>query len=312
MLYGITDIGSNTVRLNIYRCKHDKISLVITKKETLGLILYINNGKLTDEGIKKLLTVLQEMKDSLEYLKIENYSFFATASLRNIENSSDVIQTINDKVGLEIDLLSGEEEGRLSFCGSIQTMKRDNGILIDLGGGSVEIVFFENKKVQKGYSIPTGSLKMFNEYVSEMIPNKEECNLIKERTYSELDKIGQDFPDKIPFMCGVGGSIRAIEKILLNLDLQETKSDLIDVKVLKQLEKKLNLNIDNHDNKDIYDDILHVKPSRIHTLIPALLILESITSYFRCEELEISKFSVREGYLYKKILERNQNVYQRL
>jgi exopolyphosphatase/guanosine-5'-triphosphate,3'-diphosphate pyrophosphatase len=304
MLYGIVDIGSNTVRLNIYRCNNDKISLVISKKETLGLVFYITKGILTDKGIENLLTVLQEMKDSLDYLKIDNYSFFATASLRNIKNSVDVIQIIKDEVGLEIDLLSGEEEGRLSFCGSIQSIKKDNGILIDLGGGSVEIVFFENKKIQEGYSIPIGSLKMFNEYVSEMIPNKEECNLIKERTYLELDKIGRDFPEKIPFMCGVGGSIRAIEKILSNLHLQEKKSDTIDVKILKQVEIELNLNVHDCDNKNIYDQILHIKPSRIHTLIPALLILEAITSYFGCEYLEISKFSVREGYLYKKILKR--------
>lgn len=309
MLYGIVDVGSNTVRLNIYRCHNDKISLVISKKETLGLVFYITDGILTDEGIEKLLTVLQEMKDSLDYLKIDNYSFFATASLRNIENSEDVIQIIKDKVELEIDLLSGEEEGRLSFCGSIQTMKKDNGILIDLGGGSVEIVFFENRKIMEGYSIPIGSLKMYNEYVSDMIPNKEECKLIKERTYFELDKINPYHPEKIPFICGVGGSIRAIGKILSNLDLRENKSELIDVKILKQVEIELNLNDDNHDNRNVYENILHVKPSRIHTLVPALLMLESITSYFGCEELEISKFSVREGYLYKKMLKRYQNVY---
>ena len=302
MLYGIIDIGSNTVRLNIYRCNNDKISLVISKKESLGLVFYIKNGILLDDGIEKLLNVLKEMKDSLDYLNIVNFSFFATASLRNIENSEYVIQVINEKIGIEVDLLSGEEEGRLSFCGSIQTIKKDEGILIDLGGGSVEIVFFEDKKIQEGYSIPIGSLKMFNEYVSDMIPNKEECNLIKERTYLELDKIGRDFPEEIPFMCGVGGSIRAIEKILLNLNLIDNKSDLINVKILKHLEIKLNLN--DHDHKDIYEQILHVKPSRIHTLVPALLILESIISYFKCDELEISEFSVREGYLYKKILKR--------
>ena len=159
MLQGIVDIGSNTVRLYIYRCHNEKISLVISKKESLGLVFYIKNGILSDNGIEKLLTVLQEMKDSLDYLKIDNYSFFATASLRNIRNSEDVIQIIKDETGIEIDLLSGEEEGRLSFCGSIHIIKSDDGILIDLGGGSVEIVFFEDKKILEGYSIPIGSLK---------------------------------------------------------------------------------------------------------------------------------------------------------
>ena len=303
MLYGIVDIGSNTVRLNVYNCKDENISLIFSKKENLGLVFYIKKGILINEGVERLLVVLKEIKEILEYMKIEDYSFFATASLRNIENSIDVIKIIND-IGIEIDLLSGEEEGELSFYGSIQTINNNDGILIDLGGGSVEIVFFEDKKIKSGYSIPVGSLKMYNEYVSEILPNKEECTLIKKRTYTELDKLGIDHIDKIPFICGVGGSIRAIGKTLQKLNLLENKSDLIDVKLLKELEREFYPNEINHNNKHICNTILHVKPSRIHTIVPALLILDSITSYFGCELLAVSKFSVREGYLYKKILKR--------
>lgn len=299
MLYGIVDIGSNTVKLNVYCCENDNIRVMFSKKENLALLFYIKKGKLTNKGIKKILTVLKEIKDDLDYLKIESYRFFSTASLRNIENRADVIQIIKDKVNIEINLLSGEEEGELSFCGSISTVKKDEGILIDLGGGSVEIVLFKNKKIKEKFSIPIGSLKMYNEYVSDMIPHKKESDLIKKRIYSELEKSGLNNREKIPFMCGIGGSIRAIAKLLVDLNLQNKKADLIDVKLLKQLEKELNMN-----NKDIYYKILQVKPSKIHTLVPALLIVESITSYFGCEEIQISKFSVREGYLLKKVLNR--------
>ena len=303
MLYGIVDIGSNTVKLNVYRYKDNDISVVFSKKENLGLIFYIKNGKLTNKGIEKLVNVLKNMKNDLDYSKIENYSFFSTAALRNIENTAHVTQIIKDKVNIEIDVLSGEEEGKLSFIGSISTIKKDNGILIDVGGGSVEIVLFKNKKIKAGYSIPIGSLKIYNEYVSDMIPDEKECNLIKERIYSELERIDFNNDEKILFMCGVGGGIRTIEKILVDLNLQKKKADLINVKLLEQLETEL-----SHNNKDTYCKILHVKPSRIHTLVPTLLIVESITSYFGCEELQISKFSVREGYLYKKMLNRYQNV----
>ncbi|HSO25889.1 MAG TPA: phosphatase [Methanobacteriaceae archaeon] len=302
------DIGSNTVKLNVYCCENDDIRVMFSKKENLALVFYIKKGKLTNKGIKKILTVLKEIKDDLDYLKIKNYRFFSTASLRNIENRADVIQIIKDKVNIEIDLLSGEEEGELSFCGSISNVKKDEGILIDLGGGSVEIVLFKNKKIKEKYSIPVGSLKMYNEYVSDMIPHKKESDLIKERIYSELEKSGLNNREKIPFMCGIGGSIRAIAKLLVDLNLQNKKADLIDVKSLKTLENELNLNEFNLNNKDIYYKILQVKPSKIHTLVPALLIVESITSYFGCEKIQISEFSVREGYLLKKVLNRCQNV----
>jgi exopolyphosphatase/guanosine-5'-triphosphate,3'-diphosphate pyrophosphatase len=304
MLYGIVDIGSNTVRLNVYRCDEDDISVVFSKKENLGLVFYIKKGKLTDKGIEKVITVLKKMENDLDNLKINSYSFFSTAALRNIENRVDVIQIIEDKVNIEIDVLSGDEEGELSFFGSISTIKKDSGILIDVGGGSVEIVIFKNKKIEEEYSIPVGSLKMYKDYVSEMIPNEKECNLIKEKIYSELEKIGLNNIGKIPFMCGVGGGIRTIEEILVDLNIVKNKDDLIDVKLLNQLKNEL-----NHNNKDTYFKILNVKPSRIHTLVPALLIVESIISYFGCEEMQISRFSVREGYLFKKICSTNQIVY---
>ena len=301
MLYGVVDIGSNTVKLNVYNYRDNVIRVEFSEKENLGLLFYINNGKLTDNGIEELVAVLKKMKNDVDYLKIDNYSFFSTASLRNIENSAEVLQIIKNRVNIEIDLLSGEEEGELSFFGSIPTIKGDDGILIDLGGGSVEIVLFKEKKIYEKYSIPIGFLKMFNDYVSDIIPNKKECKLIEDRIYFELDKIGLKNNEKIPFMCGVGGSIRAIKKLLVNLDLQKKKDDLVDVKLLKQLKEELKLNESNHNNY-IYYKILHVKPSRVHTLVPALLIVESITSYFGCEKIQISKFSVREGYLRRKML----------
>jgi len=301
MLYGVVDIGSNTVKLNVYNFRDNHINIEFSEKENLGLLFYINNRKLTDEGIEELVTVLKKMKNDLDYLKIDNYKFFSTASLRNIENSNDVIQIIKNRVNIEIDLLSGEEEAELSFFGSIPTIKEDNGILIDLGGGSVEIVLFKDRKIVEKYSIPIGFLKMFNDYVSDIIPSIKECKLIEDRTCSELDKIGLKNNEKIPFMCGIGGSIRAIKKLLVNLDLQKKKDDLVDVKLLKQLKEELKLDESNHNNY-IYYKILHVKPSRVHTLVPALLIVQSITSYFSCEKIQISKFSVREGYLNRKML----------
>ncbi|MBU4535979.1 MAG: phosphatase [Euryarchaeota archaeon] len=303
MLYGIVDIGSNTVRLNVYHCKEKDISLLFSKKENLGLVFFIKKGKLTTKGIEKLLNFLKKIKKDLDILKINSYTFFSTAILRNIENSAEVRGLIKEKLDIEIDLLSGEEEGELSFYGSITSIKKDHGVLIDLGGGSVEIVFFKHKKIKEKYSIPIGSLKMYNEYVSDMIPDKIESDLIKKRTYFELEKAGFNNTEKIPFMCGVGGSIRTIDKLLRDLHLQKKKADLIDVKLLKKLLKELNYN-----NKETYNKILQVKPSRIHTLIPALVIMESITSYLGCEEIQTSKNSVREGYLFKKILNRYQNV----
>lgn len=294
MLHGIIDIGSNTVRLNVYRVEDDLVKVMFSKKETLGLVSYVKKGKLTDKGIKKLIKTLKEMKYVLNQLQIREYHFFSTASLRNIKNSDEVLEII-EELDIEVDLLSGEEEGELSFYGSYSTLKRDDGILIDLGGGSVELVLFQGKKTTEKRSIPVGSLKVFNEYISCMVPTEEESVLIKKRLHDELVKTGLD--GEIPFMCGVGGALRAIKKLMIDLGLEKNNGDLMDVKLLKRLEEEL-----KHNDRETFNKILHVKPSRINTLVPALLITDAVTSYFGCEELQISRYSIREGYLLKKVL----------
>ncbi|UTB32285.1 MAG: phosphatase [Methanobacterium sp. ERen5] len=295
MSVGIIDIGSNSVKLNVYRSNADTVHIIFSRKESLGLVFYVKNGILMDEGIDKLLDMLKSLKTDLDYLKIDNYRFFATASLRNIKNSAQVIQIVKDEVKIDIDLLSSSEEGELSFLGSLSTIKEDEGILIDVGGGSVEVVPYKNREITQKYSIPVGSLKMYNSYVSNLIPTEIECYKIEKRVFSELIKQGVKNDEKKQFLCTVGGSVRAIEQLMVDLKIKSKDEEFIDIKQFMELKNQLHGN-----NKETYNKILHVKPSRIHLLVPTLMIVLAIASYFGCEKVQVSKFSVREGYLHKK------------
>jgi exopolyphosphatase/guanosine-5'-triphosphate,3'-diphosphate pyrophosphatase len=303
MTVGIIDIGSNSVKLNVYRSNANAVHIIFSRKESLGLVFYVKKGVLTDEGIRKLVDVLKSLKTDLDYLKIDNYRFFATASLRNIKNSEQVIQIVKDEVQIDIDLLSSSEEGELSFLGSLSTIKEDDGVLIDVGGGSVEVVPYKNREITQKYSIPVGSLKMYNSYVSNLIPTEIECYKIEKRVFSELIKIGVKNDEKKQFLCTVGGSVRAIEQLMVDLKIKFKDEEFIDIKQFMELKNQLHGN-----NKETYNKILHVKPSRIHLLVPTLMIVLAVASYFGCEKVQVSKFSVREGYLQKKILNRCPNV----
>jgi len=296
MLHAVTDIGSNTVKMNVYRVDDHQVEVIFSKKATLGLISYVKRKELSTEGIEKLVTTLEDLKNVLDLLNIKNSHFFSTASLRNIKNSAEVQEIIQKQVDIEVDVLSGEEEGEMSFYGTQSILKEDDGILMDLGGGSVELVQFKDKEITDKHSIKVGSLKMFNQYVSRMLPTREEeSQLIKERVYEELEKTSLE--EDIPFMCGVGGSLRVIKNLSVDLSLMDDDTDLMDVEILKKLENELKDN-----DRETYNKILRVKASRIHTLVPALLMAQAITSYFGCRKLQVSEFSIREGYLFKKVL----------
>ena len=179
----------------------------------------------------------------------------------------------------------------MSFYGTQSILKEDDGILMDLGGGSVELVQFKDNEITDKHSIKVGSLKMFNQYVSRMLPTREESQLIKERVYEELEKTSLE--EDIPFMCGVGGSLRVIKNLSVDLSLMDDDTDLMDVEILKKLENELKDN-----DRETYNKILRVKASRIHTLVPALLMAQAITSYFGCRKLQVSEFN--PGYLFKR------------
>lgn len=297
MLYGVIDVGSNTVRMNIYSFTNNETKLIFSEKNTLGLVSYIENGKLSDKGIKKLVKVLKWFKKDLNTLSINNYSFFSTAVLRNIENTKEVLCCIDDKLDIEIDVLKSDIEAELSFLGAKSEFNQKTGVLFDVGGGSSEIVIFKDNKIVEEFSMPIGSLLMFNEYVSNILPNSKEKVEIEKRVFFELNKLDIKNKEKIPFMCGVGGSIRAIKKILLDLNLLNSKNEFISVELLNDLEKELSTN-----DRFSYDKILRVKPARIHTLVPGLIIINTIALYFGSEIIQVSKCGVREGFLYNNVL----------
>lgn len=295
MLYGIVDIGSNTVRLNIYDRQGSITHFLLSKKYALGLASYKEKKKLTVEGCKRLLNVLKDIKCDLEELNVDDYDFFATASLRNINNSDEVLDKVKEEVGLDIDILSDEKEGEYSFLGSISIMKKNDGVLIDVGGGSTEIVIYKDKKIKEVYSLAIGSLTLFDEYVGLLVPTNKESKKIEERVICELEKEGVK-KRNIKYMCGVGGSVRAVNKLLKDLNFIKSKRKFINPKVFPLLREELKDN-----TKTTYKKLLATKPSRIHTMIPGLIIIQEICTFFNVEELQVSKYGVREGFLNAKI-----------
>lgn len=303
LLYGIIDIGSNTVRLNVYSYDENSFSRIFSDKETLGLVAYIKHNKLPKKAVKKLIHVLNKMQNDLKILNINDFTAFTTASIRNVDNSEEVINEIKDKIGMDILILPSDKEAEYSFIGAKMNCSKKDGVVIDSGGGSTEIVIFEDNNVVESYSMPIGSLNLFNKYVSHILPNKKEKRQIEKRVLEEINKLNIKYDKDIPFMCGVGGTIRAVNNMLIETSLIN-KKEYIPVDCIEKLDEKL-----SHGDRSSFDIILHVKPSRIHTIVPGLLIFKTLTEYFNCKEIQASKYGVREGFfveeVYKKYLNEN-------
>ena len=296
MNYGIIDIGSNTMRLAVYRYEEGKVLPLINKKEMVGLAGYIVDNKLTKEGIERACTTLNNFKAIIDSVTIDKLQPIATASLRNIANTDEALYIIKEKTGFDIEVLSGVEEGICDFVGATHDQDIDDGLLVDIGGGSTEIVIFKGKEIKKVFSMPIGSLNFYSKYVSKLIPKSKAREKMKAKVISELNKIegiqGKSFKN----MCGVGGSIRAALK-LNNAIFTKLDSTEIDVNNINKLLYRF-----RRGTKENLEVILKICPDRIHTIIPGMVIMDTICQYFDIETIHVSNCGVREGYLYRHIL----------
>ena len=219
MNIGIIDIGSNTIRLNVYESNKHSFHLLFSKKENVGLISYINKNNLTLEGINKLKQCLLRLKKTLDTLGIHIINAFATASLRNLDNKDEVLAIISNTVKINIVLLSGTTEGNLSFKGAMHQIERPEGLYIDSGGASTEFVFYKHYNNLATYSLNIGSLNLFNKYVKKVIPTKEETIQIQKRVQCELESVPT--PKEISEfqnLAVTGGNMRAVRSLLVRFD----------------------------------------------------------------------------------------------
>ncbi|ONI37655.1 hypothetical protein AN639_12105 [Candidatus Epulonipiscium fishelsonii] len=294
MEYAVIDIGSNTIRLCIYKKEEKGFSRLLNTKATAGLAGYRKDEFMTREGIDKACEVLTTFKNTLSIIQVKKLFVFATASLRNIINNKHVIKEIEHNTGFEIDLISGELEAKLGFLGASKANNLENGLLMDIGGGSTELVEYKNGEIKSYTSLALGSLSLYSTFISGLIPNKKEQKLMEEHVNVALKEVSFIKNKNIDTILGIGGSIRTIRKMC------NKKYSLKDNKLKYEYLYDL-INFTRENKKQTIDLMLKVAPERVHTAIPGMIIANEIARYVHAKYFIVSNFGLREGYLYYKL-----------
>ncbi|WP_394011235.1 Ppx/GppA phosphatase family protein [Anaerococcus cruorum] len=300
MIYAVIDIGSNTVRLSVYKIHGDKVTNLFNEKEQASLKTYIKDGVLSEKGIDRLVSTLKKFKAVVDNFEdIDELHPFATATIRDAANRSEILDRVKNEVGLDIEIISGEEEAKLAFIGASSSVEVSRGILTDIGGGSSEVVIIDQNKVIKSTSLSIGSLSAFNDYVDGLFVSKDEKKDIDSEVKNLLES-NKMYREEHNLLCAVGGTARATMKFYNEYYDEPSYNTVMQASKLNDMVKEV---IDRQP-RDILDAILAVKPDRVHTLLPGMVILNRLTKYFYCEKISISQTGVREGYVYNKLLGR--------
>ena len=298
MKCGIVDVGSNTIRLSIYHWEGQKFKLLMNKKEMAGLAGYIKNGLLSDSGILVACRVLAGFKALLRNFDIANLYVFGTASLRNIVNTEEALETIEAVTGIKVEVLSGADEAAFSFLGAtVGGGAPGSGMLADVGGGSTELVAYQDGAITSGCSLPMGSLSLFTKHVSGLFPTKEERKAIRSDVREELEK-AKTGGLRCSHLTGVGGTFRAAAKLCNDLSGADPDNRIIPAGEIHALYKGL-----KKGDQDTLRQILRSVPDRVHTILPGLAILTAILDAYEVSTVSVSACGVREGYLLRRVME---------
>ncbi|GAJ99129.1 hypothetical protein [Geomicrobium sp. JCM 19055] len=206
----IIDVGSNSIRLVIYGIDAKRrYRSLYNLKIAARLSEYLNEeDALKREGFIVLTQVFTQFKAVLDAQNVDHVEAVATAAIRRATNQQEILNHIEQSMGITIRVLSGEEEAYYGYLATINSTNIKDGLMFDMGGSSTEVVYFKNREIVESYSFPIGALtlaKMWNEDQASM---KRIRHVAHEhfRQLSWLKKLG------VPLI-GVGGSVRQLAAV---------------------------------------------------------------------------------------------------
>ena len=299
MNYGIIDIGSNTIRLVIYKSVDGKFECLANEKYFVQLISYIKKGVMSDDGIKSMIRALTNLKEMAVHYDLKMLHCFATAPFRAVDQADYLIEIVKEFTGMEVKVLSGLDEAVLGVAGARYICGTDHGLFVDLGGGSMEISLLKEGEIAHATSIELGSVSVSNHFVEGILPKKKEIKKIKEYVDKSLRELPWLHEASGMNMYCIGGTSRALgllHKVFYGSEAA-LESYSFSAKDIKGMVKSIVIM-----KTEGIRLMTKYCPGRIFTLVPGIIILARLAKYARTDKIYFSPFGVREGFLINNIL----------
>ncbi len=299
---GIIDLGSNSARLVIADLFADGHYMVIDElKESVRLGQDMDrDGFLKPQRVAETIKTLKMFKRLCDAHSVERIIAVATAAVRRAKNQRSFLDEIQATCNLKIRVLSEEEEAILVYRGVINSMDIPKGLILEIGGGSTKIVYYNRRNLLHYASLPFGAVTLTDLFASDATPEQAAAHV--EEFFTEqlkkLDWLKEVDPEAQ--MIGVGGSFRNLFKI---------------VKLVKKypLDNVHNYNVAVEDFAGIYNmvsaldvekrkKIKGLSPSRADIMPAAMAIIKSFVEYMNISKFTLGASGLREGLMINQAL----------
>src|SRR5262245_17980718 len=290
------DVGSNAIRLLIANANPDgahQTVYSVREPVRLGQDVF-TKGTLSQNTIERAVQTFVDFKKQLERYQVGLTKAVGTSALREATNRDAVIQTIKKATGIEIAIIGGEEEARLIHQAAKETVNLKNkvALLVDIGGGSVEVVLADDTTVLCTESYSMGSVRLLKILADEKAGEERFNQLVTEYVDATQRRLEQDIgTQKIDICVGTGGSIESIGDLRRDL-FDKNSNQKVTADELTSLVKKLRGTTFEERIQD-----LRLRPDRADVIVPAAIVLQKIVQQAGVSEVVIPGIGLKDGVL---------------
>jgi exopolyphosphatase/guanosine-5'-triphosphate,3'-diphosphate pyrophosphatase len=291
------DVGSNAMRMVVGRIVYDgKVEVV----ENLRLPVRLGQdafttGIISEEVAQLTVDAFTRFGRVADNHKVEKIRAIATSAMREAENSNLLIDRIARSTGIEIETISGEEEARLIHLAVSQavSLKNKRALLIDIGGGSVEVTLSQNGKILSTESYSMGTVRLLKKLGGEKNAALPFYKLAQEYVEAARRRIDRELGyKKIDLCIGTGGNIEEMGRLREKL----FKGDGDRLITLEELDKLVEVLSRMRVEERIHK--LKLKPDRADVILPASIVLQMIAHEAKIKEVIVPNIGLKDGVLW--------------
>jgi exopolyphosphatase/guanosine-5'-triphosphate,3'-diphosphate pyrophosphatase len=289
----VVDIGSNSVRLVVYDALGRAPTPIFNEKALCAIGHGVaTTGELSTQGVERALASLRRFKALISLMGVEDVYAIATAAAREASNGQAFVADATAALGAPVALLSGRREAELSALGVISGFHAPDGIVADLGGGSLELVEIQGTKVGKSASLPLGGLSLMDasDHSLRAAVKIARESLAKVKLLGEL---------RGRTLYAVGGTWRALAK--LHMRQRNYFLSVMHGYVIPAREAADFAGLVERVNADALVAVESIAPARRPLLAYGAIVLDEIIRREPPKEVTISAAGLREGLLYEKL-----------
>jgi exopolyphosphatase / guanosine-5'-triphosphate,3'-diphosphate pyrophosphatase len=298
MRLGVLDVGSNTVHLLVVDAYHGAHPWPAhSQKERLRLAEQLgSNGKLTEKGADALVKACVAARKAAHELEVDELMAFATSAVRGAENSSQVLRRVREEAGVDLRVLAGEDEARMTFLAVRRWFGWSAGrlLVLDIGGGSLEIAEGIDEDPSLALSFPLGAGRLTRDWFTSDPPPPSEVDALEAYVDEILDVGNLNFD----LAAATSKTFRSLARLAgsapsghgLWAPRTLTRTGLHQVRGFIQRMPSSSL-----------AELDGVSVSRAHQLIAGAVVAERAMRRLGVDELRICPWALREGVILSRL-----------